>query len=173
MWLPTSFDIQLGRFTCLSRKGPLNILQSPPREVYCVIFNEKWGNAPVCDSVSVCGRFLIFSSVDEANDGKPYDNHYKHYPEWIRIRIDMNCRCQFWNFFYWTTVFYVSVTARAVVGHEIASILLEIVLIVALHLSIEKAQKSRWVKRKRLNGSRIFIFHKSVIEKSWFHSVRC
>ena len=43
-------------------------------------------------------------------------------------------------------------------SHEIASILREIVLTVALHLSVGKAQKSRWVKRKRLNGSRMFIF---------------
>ena len=39
-------------------------------------------NAPVCDPVSVCGHFFIFSSVDaEANDKKPYGNYYKHYPE--------------------------------------------------------------------------------------------
>ena len=52
-------------------------------------------NAPVCDPVSVCGHFLIFSFIDKVNDKKLYDNHYKHYPEWIRIRIDMNCRCEF------------------------------------------------------------------------------
>ena len=38
-------------------------------------------NAPVCDPVSGCDHFFIFSSIDEANDEKPYDNHYKHYPE--------------------------------------------------------------------------------------------
>ena len=35
-------------------------------------------NAPVCDPVSVCGDFFIFSSINEANDKKTYDNHYKH-----------------------------------------------------------------------------------------------
>ena len=58
-------------------------------------------------------------------------------------------------------------------SHEIAFILLEIVLTVALHFSMGKAQKSRWVKRKRLNGSRMFIFYTSATEKSCFHSVRC
>ena len=58
-------------------------------------------------------------------------------------------------------------------SHEIASILLEIVLTVALHLFTEKAQKSSWVKRKRLIRSRMFIFYTSVTEKSWFHSTRC
>ena len=38
-------------------------------------------NSPVCDPVSACGHFFIFSSIDEVNDKKPYDNHYKHYPE--------------------------------------------------------------------------------------------
>ena len=38
-------------------------------------------NAPFCDPVSVCGHFSIFSSIDEANDKKSYDNQYKHYPE--------------------------------------------------------------------------------------------
>ena len=33
-------------------------------------------NAPVCDPVSVYGHFFIISSIDEANDKKPYDNHY-------------------------------------------------------------------------------------------------
>ena len=47
-------------------------------------------SAPVCNSVSVSGHFFIFSSIDEANHKKPYDNDYKHHPEWIRIRIDMN-----------------------------------------------------------------------------------
>ena len=51
-------------------------------------------------------------------------------------------------------------------SHEIAWILLEIVLTVALHLSTEKGQKLRWVKRKRLNGSKMFIFYTSVTEKS-------
>ena len=27
-------------------------------------------NVPVCDPVSVCGHFFIFSSIDEANDKK-------------------------------------------------------------------------------------------------------
>ena len=53
-------------------------------------FNVYKINAPVCNPVSVCGHFFIFSSFDEANDKKPYDNDYKHYLEWIRIRIDMN-----------------------------------------------------------------------------------
>ena len=44
-------------------------------------FFESKVNASVCDPVSVCGYFFIFSSIDEANDKKPYDNHYKHYPE--------------------------------------------------------------------------------------------
>ena len=66
-------------------------------------------NASVCDPVSGCGHFFTFSSIDEANDEKPYDNHYTHYPERIRIRIDMNCRCEFRIFFKWTGVFYVSV----------------------------------------------------------------
>ena len=38
-------------------------------------------------------------------------------------------------------------------SHEIASILLEIVLTIVLHLSMGKARKSRCVKRKRLNES--------------------
>ena len=38
-------------------------------------------NAPVCEPLSVCGHFFIFSAIDEANDKKLYDNHYKHYPE--------------------------------------------------------------------------------------------
>ena len=97
------------------------------------------------------------------------DNHYKHYHEWMRIRIDMNCRCEFWIFFKWTVVFDVSVT----VLHEIASILLEIVLTVALYLSMGTTQKSRWVKRKRFNRSRMFIFYTSVTEKSWLYSIRC
>ena len=59
----------------------------------------------VCDPVSGCGHFFIFSYIDEANDKKPYDNHYKHYPEWIRIRIDMNRWYGFWIFFNWTIVF--------------------------------------------------------------------
>ena len=58
-------------------------------------------------------------------------------------------------------------------SHQIASILLEIVLTVALHKSTENAQKSRWVKRKRLNESRMLIFYTSVTEKSWFLSIRC
>ena len=51
-------------------------------------------------------------------------------------------------------------------SHDITYILLEIVLAVALHLYTEKGQKSRWVKRKCLNGSRMFIFYTSVTEKS-------
>ena len=51
-------------------------------------------------------------------------------------------------------------------SHEIVSILLEIVSTVALNVSTGKAQKSRWVKRKRLNGSRMFIFYTSITEKS-------
>ena len=31
-------------------------------------------NAPVRDPVSVCGHFFILSSIDEANDKKPYDS---------------------------------------------------------------------------------------------------
>ena len=57
--------------------------------------------------------------------------------------------------------------------HEIACILLEIVLTVALNLSTEKAQKSMCVKRKRLNGSRMFIFYTNVIKKSWILSISC
>ena len=38
-------------------------------------------NAPVYDPGSVCGHFFIFSSIDEANDEKPYDNHHENYPE--------------------------------------------------------------------------------------------
>ena len=69
-------------------------------------------NATVCDPVSVCGRrFFIFLSVDEANDKKAYDNHYKHYPDWIKIWIDVNCRCEFWIFFKWIPVFDVNVTS--------------------------------------------------------------
>ena len=62
---------------------------------------------------------------------------------------------------------------RGSVSHEIASILLEVVFTVALHFSTGKAKKSRWVKRKRLDGSRIFIFYTSVTEESWFHMIRC
>ena len=35
-------------------------------------------NAPVCDPVSVCGYFFIFSCIDEANDKISYDNNYTH-----------------------------------------------------------------------------------------------
>ena len=38
-------------------------------------------NAPVCDPFLGCSHFFIFSSFDEANDKKPYNNHYKHNPE--------------------------------------------------------------------------------------------
>ena len=54
-----------------------------------------------------------------------------------RIRTDLNCRCEFWIFFKWTAVF--DVCYRQGSSHEIASILLEIVFTVALHLSTEKA----------------------------------
>ena len=130
-------------------------------------------NAPVCNPVSMCGHFFIFSSIDEANGKKPYDNHYKNYPKWIRIRIDMNCRCEFWIFFSMNGRFLCECYRQGCDSHEITSILLEIVLTVALNLSEEKAQKSRWVKRKRLNGSRMFIYYTSVTEKSWFLSIRC
>ena len=53
-------------------------------------------------------------------------------------------------------------------SHDITYILLEIVL----HLYTEKGQESRWVKRKRLNGSRMFIFYTSVTVYSWFLSIR-
>ena len=58
-------------------------------------------------------------------------------------------------------------------SHEVASILLKIFLRVELHLFMGKAQKSRWVKKKRLNGSRMFIFYTSITENSWSHSIRC
>ena len=45
-----------------------------PYEIIEICFPRKV-NAPVC------GHFLIFSSIHEANDKKPYDNPYKHYPE--------------------------------------------------------------------------------------------
>ena len=49
-------------------------------------------NATVCDPVSVCGRFFIFSSIDKANDKKPYDNHLftmqnDQYFEILKLRI--------------------------------------------------------------------------------------
>ena len=36
------------------------------KELYC----DAKVSAPVCDPVSVCGHFLIFPSIDEANDKK-------------------------------------------------------------------------------------------------------
>ena len=47
-------------------------------------------NAPVCDLVSVCGHFFMFSSIDEAGDEKPYDNHYKHVPEVLNVHVNEN-----------------------------------------------------------------------------------
>ena len=73
-----------------------------------------------------------------------------------------------WNIFQMNGSFWSECYRQGSGSHEIASILLEIVLTVRLHLSTEKAQKSRWVKRKRLNGSRMFIFYTSVTERSWF-----
>ena len=72
------------------------------------LFNQTKVNAPDCDPVSVCGHFSYFHS--------PCDNHYKHYPEWIGIWIDMNWRCEFWIFFKWIVVFDMSVTVKAVVA---------------------------------------------------------
>ena len=49
---------------------------------YCLREKDSFKvNAPVCDPVSFCGYSFVFSSIDEANDEKPYDNHYKNYPE--------------------------------------------------------------------------------------------
>ena len=47
----------------------------------CYVIDRDKVHAPVCDPILVCGHFFIFSYIDEANDKKPYDNHYKHYPE--------------------------------------------------------------------------------------------
>ena len=107
------------------------------RDILSFVLIKNKVNAAVYDPVSVCGHFFIFSSIDEANDEKLYDNHYKRYPEWIWIRIDMNYRCEFWVFLKWISVFDVSITVRAMVA-MVASILLEIVLTVALRLSMEK-----------------------------------
>ena len=46
--------------------------------LYWWILNLNKANEPVCDPAAACGHFLIFSSIDEANDKKPYDNLYKH-----------------------------------------------------------------------------------------------
>ena len=53
------------------------------RTIECDRFVHMWNtvNVPVCDPFLVCRHFFIFSSIDQANDKKPYDNHYKHYPE--------------------------------------------------------------------------------------------
>ena len=64
----------------------LDIFKKGAEDWICFSSKDKV-NAPVCDPVSVCGNFFIFSFIDEADDEKPYDNHYKHYPEGIRILL--------------------------------------------------------------------------------------